>query len=293
MVNKPKIPVRELVEDLTGGRLPDAAIMERYGLNHRAFVYVLGKLAKKRKISFKKVVSFIGKYLKEDNVEYAESCLRVIEKYCTEVWGVQTMIKGLEHDLLETKKRLEFKRDMENPSKSLVWFGSEYPDAFLHPAIGSSVSIFEKYAQKTIDEDSGVVATRAPFDAQSRLKLYSEYVPFFKKYGPAEAVRMWHYISVVLFARHGVENFVVKGRMDAATCDVCMHLDGTRMSVAKVRAAAGEPEKRGLVLPVKPFPVPIDVEGLSKDEKEGVLIQNGWFLPPFCEKCRCQIFPFI
>ncbi len=294
MDKKRKIPVRELFKDIADGRLTDGEIMERYGLNHRAFVYVLGKFAEKRNISFKKVVSFIRNYLDEENVELAESCIHVVEKYCcTGGWGVQAMIKGLERDLQEMKNRLEQKRDMEKTSKSIAWFCSEYHDAFLHPSVVSSVKIVENYADKIIDNETEAVATQAPFDARSRLSLYPEYISIFKKCESAVAVRMWHFMSVLLFARHGVEHFVVKGMMDATTCDVCMHLDGTRMSVEKVLAASGKPKKPGLVLPDKPFPSLISVEGLLKDEKESALIRNNWIFPPFCDKCRCQVFPVI
>lgn len=291
MNKKRDIPVRKVVEDITGGQVTDRAIMSKYGLNHRAFIYILGNLAERRKISFKRVFFHIRKLIEEGNVKLAKSCLHVVEKYYGGVWAVQSMVKGLERELLETKNRLELKRDTGKVSKSLSWFNLEYPGVFIHPSVISSVKVFEKYPDKIICNGNEIVAHQDPFDARSRLRVYCEHIPSFEKYEPLEAVRMWHYISILLFARKGIRHFVIKGMMDAATCDVCMHLDGTRVTTHRVLALAGEPKKRGSVLPDKSFPSLISVEDLSMDEKEDALIRNGWFLPPFCEHCRCQVFP--
>jgi hypothetical protein len=84
---------------------------------------------------------------------------------------------------------------------------------------------------------------------------------------------------------------MIRGMMDADTRDVCMHLDGTRLSVIKALLKADEQVKVGKILPVNCFPALMDVEDLSMEHKANVLMENGWYLPPFCENCRCQIFP--
>ena len=105
---------------------------------------------------------------------------------------------------------------------------------------------------------------------------------------------MWHYISLELFMKKGFDSYIVKGMMDAATCDVCMHIDGTRLPTAEVLAIERELiEKFGKIPPLKKFPSSLSIEDLSAEQRAGALIENGWHLPPFCENCRCQIFPCL
>lgn len=291
MNNKVKIPVQKFIEDLNDGLLSDQKVMEKYGLDPRQMVFVLGKLAETRRISFKRVVFVVRKYLDLGELEKAEICLKVVKKYFAGIWGVQTMFKGLEHDLVSLKSRTEFQQKMDEKSKSLERFRLEYPGTPLHPAVVSSVKVLDYYTDKIHEKEKiDPVILKFP-DARSRLTIYAEHVHCFAKFDPIGATRFWHYISLKLFYQENIRYFMIRGMMDAATRDICMHLDGTRFSVIEVFLKADEKNKAGKSSPVNCFPALMDIEDLSPEQKSKVLMENGWYLPPFCENCRCQIFP--
>jgi hypothetical protein len=267
--------------------------MEKYSLSSRQFIFVMGKLAENRKISFKRVVSVIRGFLEENDLVSAEESLSVVRKYFGGAWGVQSVVQGLEHELVGAKSRLEFQQDMEKVSGSLSWFEFEFPGAPIHPSVVSSVKLFEKLSRNLIENGSSILGPHSSFDARSRLMIYPSYIHLFEKYEPAEAIRMWHFIAVELFSRRKIASFMIKGMMDAATCDVCMHLDGTVMPTAQVYEAAKARTEPGGVFHSKRFPALVNVEDLSERKRPITLIQSGWHLPPFCENCRCQVFPCL
>jgi hypothetical protein len=281
---KIKIPVQKFIKDIDNDYRTDRNVMEKYGLDHQQMVFVLGKLAERRRISFKRVVFFVRGYLDEGELEKAEICLRIIKKYFSGTWSVQTMVKGLEHDLASLKSRKVFQRKMDEKSKTLECFKLEYPETPLHPMVVFSVKILDNFMDKLHEKEKK--------DARSRLKIYLKYAHCFAKLDPVEATRAWHYISLKLFHQENIKHFIIRSMMDADTRDVCMYLEGTRLSVIKVLFKMSELTKTGKILPVNYFPTVMDVENLSMEQKTEVLMKNGWYLPPFCKKCRCQIFPY-
>ncbi len=289
--SKIKIPVQKFLEDLNDGQLSDRNVMEKYGLDYRQMVFVLGKLAQTRRISFKKIIFVVREHLDRGELEKAEICIKIIKKYFTGTWGVQAMVKGLEHDLVSLKCRKAFQQTMDEKSKSLEYFKLEYPGISLHPAVVSSVKVLDYHADKMNEKEKIDPAVLKLLDAWSRLKIYTKYVNRFAKLNQIEASHMWHYFSLKLFYQENIRYFMIRGMMDADTRDVCMHLDGTRLSVIDVLLKAAKQHKTGKVLPVNYFPVLMDVEDLSGEQKADLLMENGWYLPPFCENCRCQIFP--
>jgi hypothetical protein len=289
--SKLKIPVQKFIEDLNDGLLSDQKVMEKYGLDPRQMVFVLGKLAETRRISFKRVVFVVRNYLDLGELEKAEICLKVVKKYFAGIWGVQTMFKGLEHDLVSLKSRTAFQQKMDEKSKSLERFRLEHPATPLHPAVVSSVKVLDYCTDKIHEkEKKDPVILKLP-EAWSRLKIYTEHAHYFAKFDSNEATRFWHYISLKLFYQENIRHFMIRGMMDADTRDICMHLDGTRFSVSDVFLEADGQNEAGKSLPVKCFPSLMDIEDLSPEQKSKVLMENGWYLPPFCENCRCQIFP--
>jgi hypothetical protein len=285
---KIKIPVQKFIKDINND---DWNVMGKYGMDHRQMVFVLGKLAERRRISFKKVVFFVKRYLDEGKLEKAEVCLKIIKKYFTGTWGIQTMVKGLEHDLASLKSRKAFQRKMDEKSNSLEWFKLEYTGTSLHPMVVSSVKILDHFTDKLHKKEKKDSTILNLPDVRSRLKIYLKYAHRFATLDPMQAIRGWHYISLQLFYQENIKHFIIRSIMDADTRDVCMHLDGTRLSVIKVLFKMSELTKTGKILPVNYFPAPMDVENLSIEQKAKVLMENGWYLPPFCKNCRCQIFP--
>jgi len=289
--NKLKIPVQKFIEDLNAGQLSDWNVMEKYGLDHRQMVFALGKLAEKRRISFKKIVFVIRGYLDTGELEKAESCLTVIKKYFTRTWAVQAIVKKLEHDLILLKRRKEFQQKMNEKSKSLECFKLEYPEIPLHPSVVFSVKVLDYYTDKIREKEKIDPIILKLLDAWSRLKIYPQYVHRFAELDPINASRVWHYISLKLFHQENIKHFMIRGMMDVDTRDVCMHLDGTRLPVIEVLLKAAEQNKAGKVLSLNCLPVLMNIEDLSMEQTARVLMENDWYLPPFCENCRCQIVP--
>jgi hypothetical protein len=198
LANKLKISVKKIVHDLTIG-ISDQNIMDKYGLDHRQLILAMGKLAERRMISFKRIVFFVRGYLDRGELEKAEVCLMIIKKYFSKIWGVQTMFKGLEQDLLSVKSRTAFIQKMDEKSKSLEHFRLEYPGTFLHPAVVSSVKVLDYYTDKILEKEKVDTNILKLLDAQSRLKIYPKYAHRFAKFDPIEATWFWHYISLKLF----------------------------------------------------------------------------------------------
>jgi hypothetical protein len=290
VANKLKIPVQKLVHDLTVG-LSDQDIMDKYGLDYFQLILVMGKLAERRMISFKRIVTMVRGYLDMGELEKAEVCLKIIKKYFRRIWGVQTMVKRLEHDLLSLKSRREFQQNMDEKSKSLEYLKLKYPGIFLHYAVVSSIKVLD-YHLKKIHEKTNIDPTILKLlDTRSRLNIYPKYAHWFANLNLLEAARVWHYISLKLFYQEKIRYFMIRGMMDGDTCDVCMHLDGTRFPVNKVISKEAEQNMTGKILPPIYFPALVNVEDLSMEQKAKVLLENGFYLPPFCENCRCQIIP--
>jgi hypothetical protein len=291
LADKLKIPAKKLAEDLGSGNLSDNYIMKKYGLNFRQLIFAMGKLAERRMISFKRIVAMIRKYLDENELKKAEICIRIVQNCFVGVYGIQTALKGLERDLLKLKSRIEFRKTMDEKSKSLIWFESEYPGVSLHPAIASSVKVLDYFMEKkpgNIKVDTPKITS---YDACSRLKLYPDHIDLFNRQSFTGSTRIWHQISLHLFYQRNVKYFTIRAVMDAATRDVCMHLDGTRLPVKPVLLKIFEKNRLAKVPKLIHFPMLIDVENLPTEQKIEVLMNNEWYLPPFCENCRCQIFP--
>lgn len=291
MKSKLKIPVQKFIEDLNNDQLTDRYVMEKYGLDHRQMIFALGKLAETRRISFKRVVLVVRGYLNAGELEKADVCLGIIKKYFAGNWAVQAMLKGLEHDLLSLKSRKEFYQKIEVTSGSFEWFEARYPGVFLHPVVVSSVKVLDYITNKILKEKNLDPSVLKLLDTRLRLRIYPQYDSQFAGCNSIEASRFWHYISLRLFSQEKIRYFLIRGMMDPDTRDVCMHLDGTRLSVDEALLKAVEQNISGELLSMNFFPSLMDVEDLSMEQKGKVLMENGWYLPPFCENCRCQIFP--
>ncbi len=291
MNHKLKIPVQRFIKDLNTSQLSDQNVMEKYGLDFRQMIFVLGKLAEKRKISFKRVVFVVRAYLDAGELEKAEICLKIMKKYFDGIWGVQALVKSLEHDLVSLRNRTAFQQKMDGRSKSLESFRLKYPEISLHPAVVSSVKVLD-YHMDTINQKEKLSPEMLKFlDTRWRLKIYPKNIQKFSDLNSTDALRLWHYLSLKLFYRENISWFVIRGMMDADTRDVCMHLDGTCLPVAEVISKANEDHEVGKVLSENSFPSLMSVEDLSANQKPKILMENGWYLPPFCENCRCQILP--
>lgn len=283
--------MQKFIADLNSAQLSDENVMEKYGLNHLQMVFVMGKLAEKRKINFKRIVLIIRRYIELEELGKAEACLKVLRKYFCRTWGIQAIVRSLELELVSLKSQREFHRKIEKESKSIEWFKSEFPGISLHPAVVFSVKVLDYHFNKMADKEKADNPIYSMLDARRRLKIYPQYLPTFSRYDSIEATWLWHYISLKLFAQEKIKHFVIRGMMDADTRDVCMYLDGTRLSVNTVLLKAIEQNVSGDVLRLNHFPSLMEVEDLSPEQRAGFLLENGWYLPPFCENCRCQIFP--
>ncbi len=287
---KLKIPVQMIVEDLMVRSLSDQDIMEKYGIDYRHLILAMGKLAEKRKIPFKRIIAMVRGFLEKNELRKAEECIRILQKYFIGVYGIQTTINGLERDLLKLKNQLDFQKKMNETPRSLARFESLYPELPVDPAVAFSVKILN-----CLDADPCKPTGNRNYSVQcnvdDRLGVYPAHLDLFNRRGFLVSTRLWHQICLKLFYQKNIEYFIIKSVLDPFTRDVCMHLDSTRLPVKPVLLKIIEQNREGKLFFPVPFPSLPEIENLARDKKVEILIKNGWSLPPFCEKCRCQIFP--
>lgn len=291
MADKQKLPVQKFIEDITSGHFSEQKIMTKYALNFPQLIFVMGKLAERRRISFKRIVAMVRGYLDGNEFEKAEACIRIFQKYFFGIYGVQTILKALEHEFFMLKSHIEFQDKMNEKSISLRTFETEYPDFPLHSSVAASVKVLDHFMEQIGSTEKTSNKVLDHFDAHERLRLYPQHADLFDKRTILEATRLWHQISLYLFHQKSIKYFKIKSMMDVTTRDVCMHLDGVRLPVKQVLLKVIERNKIGRILPLINFPPLVDVENIPAEQKIEILMENEWYLPPFCENCRCQIFP--
>ena len=286
-----RINIEKIVKDIKKSKLDDLQIMRKYELDHKQLVFVLGKLADERHISFRRMVTAVNGCLHNGELGTAEECLAVVEKYFPKASGVKTLRYRVENAIEKKKNLDEFQRQMQKPSPSLKWFKSEYPNVTLHPEIERMVKVMDIYSRRI---NSHVISIYQHLtETAKRLTMIAKNNHLFSGLSKYEANRMWHYIMLVTLAENGIETFFIVGVMDPMTCHVCGHIGFTHLAVKKVRDNIIERVASGDLLPKKLFPSVKDVDNMPPDEKVRVLMDNGWYLPPFCDNCRCQIAPTI
>lgn len=265
--------------------------MRKYELDHRQLVFVFGKLADERHVSFKRMVTAVNGCLRDGELGTAEECLAVVEKYFPKASGVKTLRHRVENAIEKKKNLDEFQRQMQKPSQILKWFKSEYPNVTLHPEIEHMVKVMDIYSRKI---NSHVISRyQHLIEPPKRLAIIAKNNHLFSGLSKHEANRMGHYLMLLALAENGIETFFIVDVMDPITCDVCIRVGFTHLAVKKVRDNIIECVASGDLLPKKLFPSVEDVDNMSPDEKVRVLMDKGWYLPPFCDNCRCQIAPTI
>jgi hypothetical protein len=105
---------------------------------------------------------------------------------------------------------------------------------------------------------------------------------------------MWHFLALKMFAENGVVSFDCFSPSDMPECDVCTRIDCHNFNVNTVIQKMNRALAKGNIVPTRPFPSLIrDLDNIPPDEIEKRLLKGGWYLPPFCNECRCQILPSI
>ena len=288
-MTKQRINIEEVIRDIKKEKLNDLQMMEKYQLDHKQLVFVLGKLADDKHISFGRVINAVQECLTGNDIGTTEECFAVIEKYFPKAPGAKALRHRVENAVEKKKSQDEFQRQMQKPSPSLKWFKSEYPDVTLHPEIERMIKVTDIYSETS---NSHVISIYQHLtETSKRLTMIAKNNHLFSGLSKYEANRMWHYIMLVTLAENGIETFFIVDVMDPMSCDVCGHIGFTHLPVKKVRDRTNKSVSSGNFLPKKLFPSVKDIDNMPPNEKVRVLIENGWYLPPFCDNCRCQIAP--
>lgn len=289
-MTKHRINIEEIVRDIKKAKLDDLHLMEKYCLDHKELVFVFGKLAYNKQIAVKqRMINVVKGFLSDGDLEKAQECLTVIKKYFPNAAGVKTLRQRVENAVDKKKSQDEFQRQMQKPSPSLKWFKSQYPDIILHSEIERMIKVTDIYSATY---NSHVISIYQHLTATpKRLTMIAKNNHLFSGLSKYEANRMWHYIMLVTLAKNGIETFFIVDVMDPMTCDVCGHIGFTHLPVKKVRDSIIKRVSSNNFLPKKLFPSVEDIDNMPPNEKVRVLMENGWYLPPFCDNCRCQIAP--
>lgn len=286
-----RINIEKIVRDIKKSKLDDLQIMRKYELDHKQLVFVLGKLAAQRHISYRRMVTAVNGCVRNGELGTAEECLAVVGKYFPKASGVKTLRHRVENAIEKKKNVDEFQRQMQKPSRSLKWFKSEYPNVTLHPEIERMVKVMDIYS-RTINSHV-INRYRHLMEPPKRLAIIAKHNHLFSGLSKHEANRMGHNLMLLALAENGIETFFIVDVMDSITCNVCIRMGFTHLAVKKVRDNIIERVASGDLLPKKLFPSVEDVDNTPSNEKVRVLMDNGWYLPPFCDNCRCQIAPTI
>ncbi|MBN2286917.1 MAG: hypothetical protein JXI43_10750 [Tissierellales bacterium] len=288
-MTKKRINIEEIIRDIKKTKLSDLQMMEKYQLDNKQLVFVLGKLADDKHISFGRMINAVKGYLTGSDIEKAEECFAVIEKYFPKASGVKTLKHIVENAVDKKKSQDEFQRHMQKPSPSLKWFKSEYPRVTLHPEIERMIKVTDIYSDTS---NSHVISIYQHLtETPKRLTMIAKINHLFSGLSKYEANRMWHYIMLVTLAENGIETFFILDVMDSMTCSACERIGFTHFPVKKVRESIIKRLNSNSFLPKKLFPSVEDIDNMPPNEKVRVLMENGWYLPPFCDNCRCQIIP--
>ena len=288
-MTKQRINIEEIIRYIKKAKLNDLQMMEKYQLDHKQLVFVLGKLADNKHISFGRMINAVKGCLTGSDIGTAEECLAVIEKYFPKASGVKTLRHRVDNAIEKKKNVDEFQRQMQKPSPSLKWFKSEYPNVKLHPEIERMIKVTDIYSATS---NSHVLSVHQHLmEPKKRLTMIAKNNHLFSGLSKYEANRMWHYTMLVILAENGVETFIIKAWRDLMACHVCGLIGFTHFPVKKARGSINKSVSSGNLLPKKLFPSVEDIDNMPPNEKVRVLMENGWYLPPFCDNCRCQIAP--
>ena len=289
-MTKQRINIEEIIRDIKKAKLDDLQLMEKYRLDHKQLVFAFGKLAYNKQIAIKqRMINVVKRFLSDGDLEKAQECLAVINKYFPKASGVKTLRYRVENAVEKKKSQDEFQRQMQKPSPSLEWFKSEYPGITLHPEIERMIKVTDIYSATS---NSHVISIyQHLLEPKKRLTMIAKNNHLFSGLSKYEANRMWHYIMLVALAENGIETFFIVDVMDPMTCPVCGHIGFTHLPVKKVRDSIIKRVSSNSFLPKKLFPSVEDIDNMPPNEKVRVLMENDWYLPPFCDNCRCQIAP--
>lgn len=283
--------IEEIVTDIKKSKLDDLQMMEKYQLDHIQLVFVLGKLAEDKRISFRRMINAVNECLTCGDLGTAEKCLAVIEKNFPKASGVKALRYRVENAVEKKRNQDEYQREIQKPSSSLEWFKSEFPNIALHPEIERMAKVVDIYSSKI---NPRVVSNfRHLLEPPKRLSIIAKHNNLFLGLSQHEANRMWHYLMLVAFAENGIKTYFICNMMDGITCDVCLHIASMHLPVKKVRERITNLMGSENFLPKKLFPPWEDLDSIPPDEKVRVCMENDWYLPPYCDNCRCQILPSL
>ena len=286
---KRTIDTKEVVKDVKKVKLSDREIMDKYKLDYKELVFIFGKLGEINQLPVGKAVNVVKNCLAENDIENANGCFNVIEKYFPKIQGIKSLHKRVRHAVERKECQEDYQKQMENESPSLKQFRIDHPGVLLHSEIERMVKITDLYADKLYEEVSK--RRKDLVDITRRLSIVAKNNHLFSDLSNKEATRMWHYLMLVNLAESGIKYYFVKSVSDPMTCWICKHIDYASFPVQKVRDDIIERVNSNRFMPEKSFPFVEEIDNISPEEKMRVLTDNGWYLPPFCRDCRCQIIP--
>jgi len=307
-----KIKIKEIVHDVVKVRMDDTALMEKYAINTRQLTYVLGKLATEKRIPIKRLIASVEAHLDAGRLETALGTINVVKGHFANLRGIKSLISTVEFAYHRKQKLAEFEEYMGRHTVLLDWFLQEFPNISLSPELERmirlfnvdgylfhesvseqgllSVSLFANPSEKNLVWQADIAKGLYQWKRE-RLRFVATHHKLWAGLGKLEANRMWHYVSLKHMESCGHKSFIVLRYQDMTRCGVCLRISGVIFNVSEITAILDSQLKSGSLMPHK-LPEFDDVSRerfMTQEDKMRIIKENSWFLPPYCDACRCQI----
>lgn len=282
-------PAKQLAADVKEGR-DNWSLMQEYQVTYPQLVFLFAGLASKGMIKTSIVTSAVEALVEVGQLDSAQKIFSTLEAKYPQIRGMKSLRDRLESAAKMKYEMEEYYQQLSTPSAALEEFSRAYPGIVLHPEIRRLIPLYEMSAQKQQDEGPGV--TRNLLGVSLRLKAYAENESAFRGLSSSEANRMWHVLALRLFADRGIKSYVVNCQMSPLSCPVCVYIASQDFSIQPVMNRVEKDIAEGALIP-KRLPSFPKIHMMDSEKLKRYLMKGGWYLPPFCDDCRCQIFPFL
>lgn len=286
-----KVRLKELVADIKADT-SNWHLMQKHQLTYPQLVLAFASLAEGKLIPTRTVSDAVEAPVEVGSLAYAKSLYTMIQEKHPNIRGMKALGKRLEEAADFQAFMANYNRKLALPSKALATFAAQYPGISLHPEIRRLIWMYELSLDEILTKTASFyqrLVTVPP-----RLKIAADNADTFLNLSPIQANRMWHFLALKMFAENGVTGLTCMKPSDMPECDVCACVDSHNFNVNDVLKKMNRALAKGNIVPTRPFPSVIrDLDNIPPDEREKRLLKGGWYLPPFCSECQCQILPSL
>jgi len=284
-----KLPVKNFVADIENDLMGFFEVMQKYQLTYPQLILALAQLAKAGLIRPSILIDALYGLVEIGNLASARKLYDILQQKFPGIRGMKRL--GSQIDWAEQFRdfMVGYNERLAEPSKALKEFETSFPGIPLHREVKRQIKFYEMFYDKM-----PVMSFDGPLvDISSRFNLVVANNDSFKGISDIQANRMWHYLALKMFAQNGVEQFLIFNPMDMLCCGTCVTVAHFNLGVKEVLTRVNKDISCGRLVTKRPFPTHPAIDNMPIEEKKRILLKKGWYLPPFCNDCRCQVFPFL